>query len=249
MRRCSIAVAMRKYLNAFAVLLLLSFVVTYRHDVLHPAQQHWFSRYASLAYDLLGWPQGITAWALFLTLFAIAEQTRETGKSAFATEAAARASLEQTRLTRVTVNAQYRPRVLIKSIRVVETDDDINLRIIYVNKGDTVANVIDGEVTLSWVWPLIRDETHHVTTTITAFKLGPGLSEPLLISLKEGWVLYRMAANKSDDGKAAQTLRCRGSVRYKDGNEATRETAFDRELNFSTGRFVPSTNPEDEYSD
>ncbi len=39
-----------------------------------------------LAYQVFGWPNGITVWALFLTLMAVADQTRHTARAAKGTE-------------------------------------------------------------------------------------------------------------------------------------------------------------------
>jgi hypothetical protein len=40
----------------------------------------------NLAYQVIGWPIGITVWALFFTLMAIADQTRHTARAAKSTE-------------------------------------------------------------------------------------------------------------------------------------------------------------------
>jgi hypothetical protein len=102
---------MKKYLAWFAVLLLLSGAVNFKHEQYanktasnrgdncllvfldctpngknysaEPKgnQEIWWER----GYVFFGWPNGITIWALFLTMIVIAEQTIETRKSADAT--------------------------------------------------------------------------------------------------------------------------------------------------------------------
>jgi len=103
---------MKKYLSVLALLLLLSGVVNFKHEQYankaasdggdkrfsiflgdapdgksNPAQPEdnqaiWWER----GYIFFGWPNGITIWALFLTMIVIAEQTIETRKAAKATE-------------------------------------------------------------------------------------------------------------------------------------------------------------------
>jgi len=46
-------------------------------------------------YELFGWPNGITVWALFLTMMVIAEQTSQTRRAADATKDAADAARKQ----------------------------------------------------------------------------------------------------------------------------------------------------------
>lgn len=52
-----------------------------------PASPRWFG--------FFNWPEGITAWAIFLTLFAIAEQTKQTKKAAEAALISANAASAQ----------------------------------------------------------------------------------------------------------------------------------------------------------
>lgn len=99
---------MRKYLIWFAVLFVLSAGVTIKHEV-HANQdaqttgehstgsgwekspqadsnssnpEHTLKGGWDLGYLFFGWPNGITIWALVLTLFAIAEQSGETARAA-----------------------------------------------------------------------------------------------------------------------------------------------------------------------
>jgi hypothetical protein len=120
---------MLKYGAFFVLLLLVSAFVTSQHqqhskdatapsaNSSHPTitasdakqakgdseESEWYSPSGFFAYAVFGFPNGITVWALFLTMLVIAEQTRETAKSAKATE----------RSVTITVN-QMRPRLLLK---------------------------------------------------------------------------------------------------------------------------------------
>jgi hypothetical protein len=112
---------MWKYLCGFVLLLAVSLFVSskyeqYAHEAASNSQSSSGAPVASanaqnandhaeqterdhprwyLAYQVFGWPSGITVWALFLTLIVIADQTRHTARSAKAAEDAASASLRQ----------------------------------------------------------------------------------------------------------------------------------------------------------
>lgn len=103
---------MRKYFLGFVFLLAISVFVTsqyqeYTHNSAAQSEDgtsatvtspdspqaksdgkdsKWYTPSWNLAYKVFGWPEGITVWALFLTLMVIGEQTRETAKAATATE-------------------------------------------------------------------------------------------------------------------------------------------------------------------
>jgi hypothetical protein len=50
-----------------------------------------------LAYEIVGWPTGITVWALFLSLIVIADQTRHSARAAEATEKSVKSNQEGSR--------------------------------------------------------------------------------------------------------------------------------------------------------
>ena len=104
---------MLRYFVVFVVLVGLSVFITSQHEkyadnATHPAQQDssavvaandteqpksnakdtkWYAPSGNIAFLVFGFPNGITVWALFLTLMVIAEQTRETRNAAEATKA------------------------------------------------------------------------------------------------------------------------------------------------------------------
>ena len=83
-------------------------------------------------YRFLTWPEGVTAWAIFLTLMAIAEQTQQTRKAAEAGLESAKAAL---------LNAQAvinidRPWITVQ----VEVGHQIYVRVI--NEGHTPAEIM-----------------------------------------------------------------------------------------------------------
>ena len=102
---------MRKYLTIFAVIFALSIYVSVMDQHIAnqaaqlgtqppnaPASPSAHDSYtegnakapqlrSSGWYGFFAWPNGVTAWAIILTLLAIAEQTKQTAKAAVATEA------------------------------------------------------------------------------------------------------------------------------------------------------------------
>jgi hypothetical protein len=88
----------------------------------HP---HWY-----LAFQVFGWPNGITVWALFLTLMALAEQTGQTRKAAEATQDSAKATEDAARAGQDSATAA------LKSVKLqqaqlrqwVETSDEWEVR-------------------------------------------------------------------------------------------------------------------------
>ena len=81
-------------------------------DNTHPAEnkensQRNFPRW----HPFFAWPEGITAWAIFLTLMAIAEQTKETAKAAKASQKSAEAALVQLNQTTAMERARVEVRI------------------------------------------------------------------------------------------------------------------------------------------
>ena len=72
--------------------------------------------YLAWGYDLVGWPEGITTWAILLTLGAIIWQSSETRKAARAAEHSADASLSQIKVMKDSVRA----RLVIRTLDVPE---------------------------------------------------------------------------------------------------------------------------------
>jgi hypothetical protein len=66
-----------------------------RHSPKDAKNSEW---YLPRWYRLFAWPDGITTWAVLLTLLAIAEQTHQTAKAAQATKASSEAMLKSVEL-------------------------------------------------------------------------------------------------------------------------------------------------------
>jgi hypothetical protein len=87
-------------------------------------------------YQLFGWPNGITVWALFFTMMAIVEQTRHTAEAARAAKKSADAALLN---TQAFISAE-RPWILVKA--EPSKRRQFGWELIAVNKGRTPAKVV-----------------------------------------------------------------------------------------------------------
>ena len=105
---------MKKYVLMFVVLVAVSITVSGYHA-------HYDRRsleanpketrvevpgWLQVSYQAVGWPEGVTVWALLLTLVVIAEQTDETRRSADIS-------------SRVMV-AQFRPKLIVRKIAMTK---------------------------------------------------------------------------------------------------------------------------------
>ena len=113
---------MKKYLLGFLSIFLISVLITsqyekYPYDATNPSQnsggaavspgntpkttgnpqqpQNDPPRWLRVSYQVFGWPNGITVWALFLTMMVVAEQTSQTRRAAEATAISADATEKQ----------------------------------------------------------------------------------------------------------------------------------------------------------
>lgn len=210
---------------------------------------------------LLKWPEGITAWAVILTLFAIAWQSAETARAARATETAVGEAAKQTELSRMALIAQFRPKIAVRSVRfdpptVADFDARSNpvwmIEICIVNAGDTVAHIKACEANSFW-----RDNSRRSRAQIAKKEwppksLQPGEVERLLLSIEEP--NHRSHRKIVEDtisrGNEAQEFpACMGQIFYDDDNGHHRETGFERKWDFKSRRFIPGDDPENEYCD
>ena len=100
-----------------------------REDAKNPK---WFIQFL---YRFFMWPEGVTAWAILLTLLAIAEQTKQTRKAAEAGQAATEAMI-----------ASERAWLIIRSSMdgyIPSTADDLRYWWVVENSGKTPARIIE----------------------------------------------------------------------------------------------------------
>ena len=210
---------------------------------------------------LLKWPEGITAWAVILTLFVIAWQSAETARAARATERAVGETAKQTELSRKSLVAQFRPKIAVRSVRfdpptVAEFDARSNpvwmIEICIVNTGDTVAHIKTCEAISFWKDNSRRSRAQIAKKEWPPKSLQPGEVERLLLPVEEP--THRSHRKIVEDaisrGNEAQEFpACMGQIFYDDDNAHHRETGFERKWDFKSRRFIPAGDPETEYCD
>jgi hypothetical protein len=211
-------------------------------------------------YLLLTWPEGITAWAIILTFAVIGWQADETRKAASAAE-------EQSRIANSTLIAQFRPRVIVRSIILKQNKtyfdgndgqklfrtDSWTVELLFVNVGGTGAQVLGVPLEIRWrdTPALHRYQPLH-GAQIEGFPLGAGRENLTSIVVPNGGLFGSKIAVSDLELKARKSfhaIQVVGIVCYVDGSSIERKTGFVRNLNLHTMRFTPSTNPEEEYQD
>ena len=186
----------------------------------------------NLAYDAFGFPGGITVWALFLTLIAVAEQSAATTK--------------QAEIARQALVSQFRPMVQIRTVRLTESESSLFIEIVAVNKGGGTAHLLEGAVSLDWIYTH-SSKSHIATAHFAQSIIQPGEQQPLKIVLDDSWVVYRFSVNP--DYSDRMRLRCEGTLVYKDDNGMERRTGFSRLRNAVSEKWEVDPDPEYEYAD
>jgi hypothetical protein len=101
-------------------------------------------------HGVFGWPEGITTWAILLTLLAIADQTSQTRRAAGATEDAVKASEISYKLARDTSERELRAYLTVTNARLfLYEDGSIEPRLTISNSGQTPAYEFKGIQALS----------------------------------------------------------------------------------------------------
>lgn len=93
-------------------------------------------------YRVFGWPEGITTWAILLTLLVIADQTAQTKRAAIATEDAAKAAMDSVEVIKRKEKARVKVRIGKLEVVKVETTNDSYFAVVKVelfNFGETKA--------------------------------------------------------------------------------------------------------------
>lgn len=132
-------------------------------------------RYLPRWYRLFAWPEGVTTWAVLLTLLAIAEQTYHTRRAAEATESSVRASDKAYSLAENTAKQQLRAYVVARNSHLVIHDDGfVEPKIELTNCGQTPAyDVRGGTICRFTVYPVpppkpMPDDLRMSRTTLGA---------------------------------------------------------------------------------
>ncbi len=208
------------------------------------------------------WPGSWETWALIVTFGVIAWQAflmRIHGKHM---HSLAKATFEQAKISRKALVAQFRPKIVVRRIElhpssVVEFDSLVDgkweIRIDLVNKGGTVAHIDICTVEAYWEshYPKMR-RAEIGKHEFGKDSLSLGEMQRLILPITQpdfrtNLGVVEHVAKRGD--KPYEWPVCVGYILYTDDNGHQRETEFDRRWDIASDRFIPSDDPEAEYSD
>jgi hypothetical protein len=240
---------MRKYLYWFVLLVAVSIFITSKHEqysndsnpqtgnsdgtVSAPklpqaesngADSKWYSPSGNLFYYIFGWPNGVTVWALFLTLIVIADQTAQTKKAAEAARDSVIEAKNSLSLSRDTAQRQLRAYVCVESAFLKFPERNITEpRVYFKNSGQTPAYNVRGWIH-TWFAEYPPQEVFPVPPhdfVMAKTILGPGTKTTFV------------AARKSVEPQLAEflgtpqlTLYVYGEVHYNDAFGIDRTTKY-----------------------
>ena len=168
------------------------------------------------------------------------------GWQAWETRRGVQSARDQARISGRSLIAQLRPKVHIRTIRVIEEDDSLSLEVTVVNTGGTAGQISEGHIALDWIWAHSK-KSPVATASFEPSTLEPGEQRPLKITLSGNWVMYKFSVDP--EYSSGMRLRCEGTILYADDNGVVRRTAFSRLRNASTEKWEIDPNPEFEYAD
>lgn len=196
------------------------------------------------------WPEGITAWALFLTLMAIAEQTKHTARAAD--------------IANKTLISTLRPKLIIRKIEIhrgtgiptigMPDADPWKVNFVFANIGRGQAHILDYGFAIS------RLESEHATEISyingnaepIPFFLEPGEDRQLSIDIDGE--LISILRHIGTDGLArgyqkTDHIYFFGSARYTDDLGTIRNLEACRHYDNASTRFKAVDDPDRDYSD
>lgn len=217
-------------------------------------------------HKLLSWPEGITAWAILLTLGAIIWQAWETRRSAEASAIAAKVAKDG-------LIAVHRPKVVVKWVflipgklkgvggtQILEDDHHWRIGCVVANLGGSKAEIIESNLTIEALGVGSTDDLlpylpHYGTDySFEQFSIKPGERQEKIIVLARQPETARfqslreqhLAGNYTD----TSPLICFGFLSYRDLSGVERRTGFGAQWNPDDMSFKRLTDkPEYEYCD
>lgn len=194
--------------------------------------------YLQWGYELFEWPDGITAWAIIATGFAIAWQSSETRKAA--------------KTSRDAIILQHRPKIVVRSLALVQHDSGtFDIKLVIRNSGATKAHIAEWQFDILWLKAGDVKQTH--TENISAATLAGGEQRKLTFTAPEFYVRFgasRLILEENVDQEQEVSLGCVALIPYKDEIGTDRETAISRLYLFRQKDFVlSSSDRERDYSD
>jgi hypothetical protein len=170
---------------------------------------------------------------------------------------------KQTEISRKALVAQFRPRIEVRRIQlnppsVSEFDSCRNgiweIQVHIINRGGTVAHVGMCEVSAYWegIHPnVFRDVIGDQKWKACSIEPGDTYEFTLQILKPDHFRnnLYAAESVVKSGHEQYSFPVCQGFISYRDDNGCTRDVAFDRDWDIKKQRFIPSDDPESEYSD
>ena len=247
--------AREKYqIKSQADCVVLAVSIEEKHSCAKEAQSR--KDYAPWWYVLVTWPEGITTWAIIATGCVIAWQSNETRRAAKATQ-------EQAKIANATLVAQFRPRIVVRQMRLdppsvtfYERRNDGKWKIIMqlANVGGTDATIMEGTGYFQEYWGNQPNKDLAPWWILgKPIRILPGARSDIEYSLPaERFSGFMRSLEFSTAAKQRQPNRApvfHGSIRYVDEIGITRETGFGRQWDVVNQRFVPIDDPTWEYQD
>jgi hypothetical protein len=222
--------------------------------------------YLPWGYELVAWPEGIGAWILILTGAAIGWQGWETRKAADATKDTVEAIKGQSALMKKqadvmerTMILQFRPRIIVRSAIAKHFEVEwgkvgrCNISFHLANAGGSSAFIIGGHMQLL---SCVGHNSHDVTIDdgepfkFTEFVLTAGEYLSFQETLTTGALMDTPWIDFFQGGPDTyRYLYLIGSIWYRDDLGIPRQTNLHRKFEFSSKRFVPQKDNEEENSD
>lgn len=177
--------------------------------------------------DTFAWPEGVTAWALFLTLLVIAWQSVETHAAAEATVASVEVAKQQADLIREQMDTQvHRERARLNlevqgieiDIHEVELDDGLNLNtcIEITNIGHSNAFIKNGAARFVLVtageWPLSEASPEDFTPFSNTVEPS---TDPVYSPIWNDYVPLSLKSFSQDIANGTRSLYLYGFVEYE----------------------------------
>lgn len=133
-------------------------------------------------YRIFGWPEGITTWAILLTLLVIANQTRETAKAAEATQIAVHTADKSLALQEDTAKRQLRAYMVMRNSRlIIHEDGFVEAKMELANCGQTPAYDLRGATLCRFTtYPIQRPKSMPNNLRQSQSTIGAGLAFHLL---------------------------------------------------------------------
>lgn len=202
----------------------------------------------NLAYQVIGWPIGITVWALFSTLMAIADQTRHTARAAKSTE-------DSVAISRETAKRQLRAyiEVIVGDAMWQEREKGYRFGALPIirNSGQTPAyklrfvakaGILPSDLTKDYFLSEVGDEVGETML---------GINQPMTMHAKVDDFVHDGDVQSTKDGEREKCLYTWGMIRYVDCFGDEHFTRFCHRLKWLPdggkvyGYYVPGRNDAD----